>query len=401
MPDFIVFVVGVIFGALLVFLYFRKEGGQAQNSQSQAYLQALQESKVQTEQALRQMREAFGTLSHQALSQNTEDFLNLAELLLSKKLAAGEQSLTGKKALIDQTLQAMRQELGQLQHTLKAFEQDRSQSYGQLSQQLKHTAMQTEALRSSTDKLKQMLSDTKTRGQWGERMAEDLLTLIGMKEGINYAKQATGSHAQRPDFTFFLPQGKKIHMDVKFPLNSYLKYADAANDEIAQQHLAQFLKDVKQRLREVQSRRYIDPDDQTVDYLLIFIPNEAVYHFVMEQAPELLDEALRQKTILCSPFTLYAILSVVRQAVDNFNMEARASELRTHLSNFREQWIKYNSSMDKLGKKIEDTQREYQQLSQTRTKQLDKALQKLDLPTENQPEGETGDLFDRIPKDGE
>ena len=394
MPEILIFILGFAMGGFVVFIFFQREKKAAAHQAQEAYQRAREEGQAQTQQLMQQMKESFGSISHKALSQNTEDFLQLAEMLLSKKLSAGEQSLHGKKELIDQTLVSMQQELGRLQSTLKVFEQDRAQTYGQIAQQLQHTAHQTAQLSQSTEQLKGLLLDTKARGQWGERMAEDLLRLMGLKEGINYAKQETGSQSQRPDFTFWLPQGRKVHMDVKFPLNNYLKYANAQTPEEGERYLAQFLKDVRLRLKEVRSRKYIDPNDQTLDYLLVFIPNEAVYHFIMEQDPRILDEAMQYKTILCSPFTLYAILSVIRQSVDNFSMEARASELREQLSNFRQQWVKYTQSMEKLGRRIEDAQKEFKQLSETRTNQLDKALQKIDEPQNTDRPNTTGQLFD-------
>ena len=62
-------------------------------------------------------------------------------------------------------------------------------------------------------------------------MAEDILRLVGLVEGINYIKQKTleGSSG-RPDYTFFLPNSLKINMDVKFPLENYQNYLDAQTE---------------------------------------------------------------------------------------------------------------------------------------------------------------------------
>ena len=84
------------------------------------------------------------------------------------------------------------------------------------------------------------------RGQWGERMAEDVLRLAGFVENVNYVKQtqldgATG----RPDFTFPLPKGHELYMDVKFPMAGYLRFLDATTDAERQAHRAAFLRDVR------------------------------------------------------------------------------------------------------------------------------------------------------------
>ena len=68
------------------------------------------------------------------------------------------------------------------------------------------------------------LSSSQKRGQWGERIVEDILNVIGLIEGINYTKQGVVESGERPDFTFKLPKEKIIYMDVKFPLAHYERY---------------------------------------------------------------------------------------------------------------------------------------------------------------------------------
>ena len=66
------------------------------------------------------------------------------------------------------------------------------------------------------------------RGQWGERIAEDVLRLSGFLEGVNYLRQHTLTDSGgRPDYTFLMPNGLVMHMDVKFPLDNYLRFLDA------------------------------------------------------------------------------------------------------------------------------------------------------------------------------
>ncbi|MCK4379314.1 MAG: DNA recombination protein RmuC, partial [Deltaproteobacteria bacterium] len=184
--------------------------------------------------------------------------------------------------------------------------------------------------------------------------------------------------ATRPDFTFLLPKGLKLNMDVKFPLNNYLKFLEAGSEAERQSHRNLFLRDVRQRVKEVTSRDYINPGDNTVDYVLIFIPNEQVYAYIHENDQKLLDEALKQKVILCSPVTLYAVLAVIRQAVDNFNLEKTAAQILSLIGAFNKQWSMFMQSFDKLGSRIEETQKEYQKLTTTRKTQLDRQINKIE-----------------------
>ena len=256
---------------------------------------------------------------------------------------------------------------------------DREQKFGQVSHQLKCTAEQTALLQETTQKLRQVLSSTKARGQWGERMAEDVLRLAGFIEGVNYLKQKTlDTAAGRPDYTFPLPQGRKVNMDVKFPLDNYVRYLEAEREPERESLRGLFLKDVKSRIKEVTTRDYINPEENTLDYVLVFIPNEQVYAFINENDPTILDEALRCKVILCSPFTLYAILAIIRQAMENFKLEETAGSMLKLMGTFRKNWELFIRSMDKMGKKLEEAQSEFQVLSKTRRTQLERPLHQIE-----------------------
>jgi len=273
----------------------------------------------------------------------------------------------------------MRGDLQKIQDAVTAFKQDRVQKYDELSAHLQTAAEQTAKLQDTANHLRQALVSTKARGLWGERMAEDVLQLAGFIEGVNYLKQkALAGSGSRPDYTFQLPQGRKLNMDVKFPMNSYLRYLETENDMEREVQKGQFLKDVRARIKEVTSRDYINPEDETLDYVLIFIPNEQVYAFINQNDPSIIDDALRSKVILCSPFTLFAILAIIRQAMENFSTARAANEMLRLIGGFNKEWEKFRESMDKMGRKLEDAREEYQKLSTTRTTKLERPLQKLE-----------------------
>ena len=200
-----------------------------------------------------------------------------------------------------------------------------------------------------------------------------------MVEGINYIKQKTleGSSG-RPDYTFFLPNSMKINMDVKFPLDNYQNYLDAQTDYDKKRFKEELLRNTKTMIKQVTNRAYIDTADNTVDYVIIFIPNEQVYSFINETDVSIMDEALKQKVILCSPFTLYAVLAVVRQAVANFNMERTASEILKLLGEFSKQWGLYKEKFEVMGKRLDDAKKEYDIIATTRSNTLERSLKKID-----------------------
>jgi DNA recombination protein RmuC len=373
------FIVGLIFGAVIVLIIYSAKRKDAKLLAQELVAQTESQKMQDLELLLNRVKDSFGSLSLDALSKNTQEFLKLANETLSKQTQSGEKDLEGKKQLIDQTLVTMKTDLLKLQDTVTRFEKDREQKFGELASSLRMTAEQTAKLQEITGQLHTALASTKIRGQWGERMAEDVLRLAGFIENINYFKQKTiDTGTTRPDYTFPLPQGLKVNMDVKFPLDNYLHFLEANSDNEKASFRDQFLKDVKQRIKAVTTRDYINPAENTVDYVLVFIPNEQVYAFIHENDRTVLDEALRNKVILCSPITLYAILAVIRQAVDNFNLEETAAQILALLGAFNKQWTAFLKSLEKMGKRIEDAQAEYIHLMSTRRNQLERPLQKIE-----------------------
>jgi DNA recombination protein RmuC len=348
-----IFVVGAVLGAVVVFLinrFHRKD-----------------------------MEKSFSALSFDALRKNSDEFLKLAYETLAKQTQTGVGELEGKKKLIDQTLEAIKGDLQKVEKLVTEFDGERKKAFGEVSKQLEFTAQQTGKLQETTGKLQAALGNTKVRGQWGERMAEDILQLVGFVENVNYTKQKTQEIAKtRPDYTFLLPQNLKVNMDVKFPLDNYLNYLNAEAETDRESYKQKFIADTRQKIKEVKTRDYINPEENTVDYALMFIPNEQVFCFVHENCGSIVDDALKDKVILCSPVTLFAVLCVMRQAVQIFTLESTAADILSLLDAFNKQWDLFKTSMDKMGKKIEEAQKEYNSLVTTRSSQLERPLRKIE-----------------------
>ena len=310
-----------------------------------------------------------------AATQSAVDHLvKLSGQVISGQAQLTHQSLEGKKALIDQSIKEVRDNLKGVNDLIAVLEKDRAHAYGDLAAQLKASSEQTLRLSETTGKLQAALGNTQVRGQWGERMADDILLSIGFVEGVNYRKQQVDPAAgSRPDYTFPLPNGLVVNMDVKFPLGNYLKYTDTESEADREAFKSAFLKDARQRVKEVTGREYINPES-TLDYVLVLIPNEQVYRFINENDPGLLDYALQSRVVLCSPVTLYAVLALINQAVKNFKMEKGLTEIIAQIKQFALQWQKFTESMDRMGKKLQDAQNEFVNLTTTRKNMLERPL---------------------------
>ena len=131
---------------------------------------------------------------------------------------------------------------------------------------------------------------------------------------------------------------------------------------------------------------------------MLFLPNEQLTGFIHEHDPALLDDALGQRVVMCSPLTLFAFLGVIRQAFDNFMVEQTSDQILGLISKFGQQWLKYNEALDKVKNRFDQLDRSFDELVGTRRRQLEKPLQQLDavrrernLPIDGQLFAEIGD----------
>ena len=116
---------------------------------------------------------------------------------------------------------------------------------------------------------------------------------------------------------------------------------------------------------------------------MIFIPNEQIYRFIHEHGSTIIDTALRNKIILCSPLTLYIVLAVVRQAAESFALEQRSREIFAVINDIRQEWLKYTDHMDGMEKNFDILERKFRELTGTRTRQLDRKFDKIDTMLES------------------
>lgn len=297
--------------------------------------------------------------------------------------------------------------LARVTETVGEIDKARGTSITRLETVVREAQRTLDSLQRSTTRLADTLSNSQSRGQWGERMARDILSAAGFVENVNYRynRQMEGSRG-RPDYSFLLPEGRTLNMDVKFPMTAYMRYLDATDEAAELEAERQFLADVRGTIRGVATRDYIDPAQGTLDFMLVFIPNEHIYAFIHEKDSDLVIDALDQGVVLCSPLTLFALLSVIRQAADSFALAHAADGILQALGAFNQQWSKYSSSVDAVGRRIDSLQRAFDDLRGTRTRVLEGELatverlrveQHIELPPETEIEadeyddGEQGD----------
>jgi DNA recombination protein RmuC len=302
---------------------------------------------------------------------------SLAAGQLAHQASAGSRELDVRSRSFEQQVQHVGDALHHLGSLVQQLQAERAEQTGSLAAQLEAVTRTQQSLAEHTAQLRHALASPKQRGQWGERMAEDVLRAAGFQEGVSYHRQLAIDGGTVPDFRFLLPRDLELRMDVKFPVDNYLRTIEAATDAERARSTKAFVADVRGHVRGLAGRGYIDHRD-TVDCLLLFIPNEAVYAFLHEADPDIVDVALHHRVVLCSPSTLFAVLAVVRRSVEQFQLERRSDEILRCLAGLATEWDKVADALDKVGRQLDTVHRTFHDdLNGTRRRVFQRRLEEI------------------------
>ena len=368
--DFILpLILGLAIGAAVLFLALRNKTVQQDFAPtSSTDLASSVQGVVQSA-----LNEALSALNDQS-RRDREESIKLA----ADRVAEASSERLGKSAKdIDTSLRSVQESLSQrmqqMDIEIKRLHDQNAEKFGNVDRAVNDLVKRTSDLNN-------VLSSSQARGQWGERMAEDMLRAAGFIEGANYKKQNTIEGGGRPDYTFMMPPDRVLYMDVKFPMDSYTAFV-AAVDQTSRDSLKKdFIAAVRARVTELQKRDYaVVTTEHSLDYVLLFVPNESITGFIHEADPNLIDWALAQKVVLCSPLNLYAFLVVIRQATESFHTEQAASHMMQLMNKFKVQWEKYVKSLDQVKKSFDKMQGELDVLTVgARYKKLAGEVKKID-----------------------
>ncbi len=251
-----------------------------------------------------------------------------------------------------------------------------------------------------TRNLISVLNNNQSRGQWAEFQVEDLLGIMEYKEGIHYETQKIMKSGTKPDFTFYLPDNKSINMDSKFPLTIYMEIAkltrdleDETLDELGRREVTELIKSknkefldkaIKTKIDETAGREgYISPDEDTVDFVLMYIPLENLYHFLLtseigSSKTSVIEYAFSKKVILASPQTLMAYLETIRHSMKLFSLQTDTKNILSTHEKVKNEIRKFIDSFDETTKRLDQTVKSFESLKKTRVDKLEKSFDELD-----------------------
>ncbi len=298
----VAFIAGAAVAGSVFYLKLKRILARAQ--QAEIDLVRLEERKMALEQSHLSQEKLFTLLQQRAkdsFQQVSSEFLKTQK----EELVAKNTDLL---APLKETMDRFSKEMG----TLRA---ETAQRHGSLQTALDQTKALNEKLSQEAQNLTTALKSPKTQGTWGEIILEEVLTSMGLRAGKEFEKQVSlqtpnGTHLQ-PDFIIHLPHGRDLIIDSKMSLNSYAKWANAADEIQKRQFLKEHTRAVEEHIKELSAKDYPKLlKNEKLDFTLMFIPIEYAYFAALQENKELNEFARRHRIYIVTASNLLTVLQI-------------------------------------------------------------------------------------------
>ena len=236
-------------------------------------------------------------------------------------------------------------------------------------------------------RLASVLSNNSARGFMGEKIAENLLETLGMIKGVDYKLQEKIGD-DIPDIIINLPKEQILCIDVKFPLENYRQMHDAkekGNKVEAEKYQSNFIKDIKNHIDTVNKRDYTNPDYGCYHRATMFIPNEQILNFIIEQKIKdgnriysVLEYANKRNIDFSSPVLFVTHINQIKSLRKDLNQLQNMESIKKAFESVELEFDNFfvgPKGFEKLGEAIDKVHQRFNELNTTRAKKLRKSFE--------------------------
>ena len=353
-------------------------GLQAENR----HLSAACASQASEIEMLRQQSAAEAQLRQEQFQEQLkvvrEQFHNLATTVLAK---TSDQLRTQNREAMELVTKPIGDSFAELQKAIIESDRETAKTAASLTERLRQVGEQAERMdRTATRLTNALRGDSKQAGDWGELVLQELLDSQGFKRGFDYDVQDTitdtdgyvvrnedTGRTMRPDVVLHYPGNQDVVIDAKVSIKAYYDYVNETVEAVRQQMLDRHVQSLRQHVKELSVKdysRYVKQPRVAIDFVIMFVPNEAALQVALSRDPKLWTEAFEKKVFISSTQNLFAILRMIQiawrqhsQTENQKKIVNLAEQLVSRIGLFAERAAKMGRDIDLLATDYADMQK--------------------------------------------
>jgi DNA recombination protein RmuC len=278
-------------------------GALAAWSLARARMSAAAAEAAHSRELLEQVRREIPNAVKAASNDASQSFMQLA----------AEHFGTREKA-VEQMVKPIAESLEKVGVRIEELDRARAGTEGKLTAQLRQVVETTASLDRQTGNLVTALRRPSTRGQWGEIQLRNVCEMAGMLAHCDFCEQTSVTTEEgrlRPDLVVRLPGGKSVVVDAKVPLEAYLDAYEERDEDKRRAHLDAHARQMREHITKLSGKAYWSQFDQTPEFVVMFVPSEAIFSAALEVNPGLIEAGVKDSVLLATPTTLIALLRAV------------------------------------------------------------------------------------------
>ena len=309
-----------------------------------------------------QVRDSFEALAASALTSSTRQFLELADQKIANVHRTAAADLGARQQALDALISPIRETLSQVAATLVEADRHRVHDAASLRTLLSAVGQAHQQLQHETQSLVRALRTPGVRGRWGEVQLRKVVELAGMLEHCDFDLQPTAvgdAGRLRPDLVVHLPGQHSIVVDAKVPLEAFLDAQTAADEGVRSGKLADHVRQVKDHVAKLGAKGYWDQFPSSPDFVVLFLPAEAIFMAALEQDAHLIDYGVKQRVLIASPLTLIALLRTASVGWRHERLTINAEEISQLGRELYDRARTFTERFEAVGTRLETTVRAY------------------------------------------
>lgn len=307
-------------------------------------------------QRRRQIADELKGISLEAMRQNNEVFLQLAQESMEKFQERASGELDKKREAISHLVEPVHKSLEKFDLRVEQLEKARATAYTSLQSQIQQLMEVQGLLGKETKNLVKALRKPQVRGRWGEIQLRRVVELAGMMEYCDFFEQVSKSHDEgrvRPDLLVKLPGDKNIIIDAKAPLEAYLEAIECEEEDQRRIKMEGHARQLRAHVTHLGRKAYWEKFQPSPEFVVLFLPGEPFFSAALEHDPSLIEMGVEQRVLIATPTTLIALLRAVAFGWRNEQISQNAEEISQMGRELYKRISDLGGHFSKVGKSLE------------------------------------------------